>query len=32
VFSEVAECVELCLFDDDGTDTRIRLPEVDSFV
>jgi hypothetical protein len=32
VFSEVAECVELCLFDDDGTETRIRLPEVDGFV
>jgi len=32
VFSEVAERVELCLFDDDGTETRNTLPEVDSFV
>ena len=32
VFSEVAERVELCLFDADGTETRITLPEVDSFV
>jgi isoamylase len=32
VFSEVAERVELCLFDDDGTESRITLPEVDSFV
>jgi glycogen operon protein len=31
VFSEVAERVELCLFDDDGTETRIDLPEVDAF-
>ncbi|HEX9970163.1 MAG TPA: glycogen debranching protein GlgX [Acidimicrobiales bacterium] len=28
LFSEVAERVELCLFDDDGTETRIDLPEV----
>ena len=27
VFSEVAERVELCLFDDDGTETRVDLPE-----
>ncbi len=28
VFSEVAERVELCLFDDDGRETRIDLPEM----
>ena len=27
VFSEVAERVELCLFDDDGQETRVDLPE-----
>ncbi|MBV9368785.1 MAG: glycogen debranching protein GlgX [Frankiales bacterium] len=32
LFSEVAEKVELCLFDDDGAETRIRLPERDAFV
>ncbi|GAA1353032.1 glycogen debranching protein GlgX [Saccharothrix algeriensis] len=32
LFSEVAEYVELCLFDDDGAETRVRLPEVDGFV
>jgi glycogen operon protein len=36
VFSEVAELVELCLFDDGGSadaiETRIRLDEVDGFV
>jgi len=32
IFSEVAELVELCLFDDEGTETRIRLSEVDGFV
>ena len=32
LFSEVAERVELCLFDDDGTESRIALPEVDGFV
>ncbi|WP_182111284.1 MULTISPECIES: glycogen debranching protein GlgX [unclassified Actinotalea] len=32
LFSEVAERIELCLFDDDGTETRIELPEVDAFV
>lgn len=32
VFSEVAEAVELCLFADDGTETRITLPEYDAFV
>jgi isoamylase len=32
LFSEVAERVELCLFDDDGTESRIELREVDGFV
>ena len=32
VFSEVAQKVELCLFDADGTETRVTLPEVDGFV
>src|SRR6478609_7086850 len=32
LFSEVAERVDLCLFDEDGTETRYRLPEVDAFV
>ncbi|MFE3453881.1 glycogen debranching protein GlgX [Nonomuraea sp. NPDC059194] len=32
VFSEVAERVELCLFDDDGSEERLDLPEVDGFV
>ena len=32
LFSEVAERVELCLFDDDGAETRVALPEVDGFV
>jgi isoamylase len=32
LFSEVAERVELCLFDADGTETRVALPEVDGFV
>jgi isoamylase len=32
IFSEVAEKVELCLFDDDGSEERIRLPEMDGFV
>ncbi len=32
LFSEVAERVELCLFDADDTETRITLPEVDAFV
>lgn len=31
LFSEVAEKVELCLFDDLGKETRIRLPEVTAF-
>ena len=32
IFSEVAERVELCLIDDDGTETRVELPEHDAFV
>ncbi len=32
LFSEVADRVELCLFDEDGTETRIPLPERDAFV
>ncbi len=32
IFSEVAEHVELCLFDDDGNERRIGLSEVDGFV
>ncbi|WP_309116908.1 glycogen debranching protein GlgX [Saccharothrix sp.] len=32
LFSEVAEYVELCLFAEDGTEERVRLPEVDGFV
>ncbi len=32
VFSEVADSVELCLFDEDGIETRIALQEVDAFV
>jgi isoamylase len=32
LFSEVAEKVELCLFDDDGAETRIGLTEMDGFV
>jgi isoamylase len=32
LFSEVAEQVELCLFDDHGTETRVVLPEMDAFV
>jgi isoamylase len=32
VFSEVAERVELCLFGDDGAETRVVLPEVDGFI
>src|SRR5215467_13405661 len=27
IFSEVAQRVELCLFDEDGTETRLDLPE-----
>ena len=32
LFSEVAERVELCLFDDNGKETRVDLHEVDGFV
>ncbi len=32
VFSEVAEKVELCLFDADGNESRVPLNEVDGFV
>ena len=32
LFSEVAEKVELCLYDDDGRETRYTLPERDAFV
>ncbi|MCU1613578.1 MAG: glgX, partial [Frankiales bacterium] len=32
IFSEVAEKVELCLFDEDGKEQRIELPEMDGFV
>ncbi len=32
LFSEVAEKVELCLFEEDGSETRIELVEVDAYV
>ena len=32
LFSEVAERVELCLLDPDGTERRVELTEVDAFV
>src|SRR5579859_1560519 len=32
LFSEVAQRVELCLFDDDGSESRVDLREVDGFV
>jgi glycogen operon protein len=32
VFSEVADAVELCLIDDDGTETRLPLTEREAFV
>jgi isoamylase len=32
LFSEVAKQVELCLFDDDGVESRIGLREVDGFI
>src|SRR5271170_4926140 len=32
LFSEVAQAVELCLFDDDDAERRIELTEVDAFV
>ena len=31
VFSEIADRIELCLFDDDGKETRIDLPETTGF-
>ena len=32
VFSEVADGVELCLFEADGTETKVPLPEADGYV
>src|SRR6478752_4230135 len=32
LFSEAAERVELCLFDDEGTETRVDLVDVDAYV
>ncbi|MDN4161337.1 glycogen debranching protein GlgX [Nocardioides abyssi] len=32
LFSEAAERVELCLFDEAGTETRVEVTEVDAFV
>jgi isoamylase len=32
IFSEAAERVEVCLFDADGTETRIEVGEVDAYV
>ena len=32
VFSEVAERIELCLFDDERTETRVEMTVVDAFV
>ncbi|GIL27455.1 glycogen debranching protein GlgX [Actinocatenispora comari] len=32
LFSEVAEAVEVCLFDSAGTEQRVKLPESDGFV
>ncbi|MDH6182121.1 isoamylase [Microbacteriaceae bacterium SG_E_30_P1] len=32
IFSEVAEKIELCLFDEDGTETRVPLVEVDAYI
>ncbi|MCU1508194.1 MAG: glgX [Glaciihabitans sp.] len=32
IFSEPADRVELCLFDQEGTETRIELTEVDAYV
>ena len=32
LFSEVAEQVDLCLFADDGAETRVPLREVDGFI
>ncbi len=32
VYSSVAERVELCLFEEDGTETRVDLPEVTAYI
>jgi glycogen operon protein len=32
IFSEVAESIELCLFDDAGNECRVALPERDGLV
>ena len=32
LFSELAERVELCLFDDAGAENRVELTETDGFV
>ncbi len=32
LFSEMAQAVDVCLFDDDGTETRIAMPERDALV
>ena len=32
IFSEAAERVELCLFDDEGTETRVSLTEMAAWV
>ncbi|GAA4877906.1 glycogen debranching protein GlgX [Pseudonocardia benzenivorans] len=32
LFSEPADMIELCLFDEDGVETRVPLPERDGFV
>ncbi|WP_088916369.1 glycogen debranching protein GlgX [Granulosicoccus antarcticus] len=32
IFSEIAELVQLCLFDEDGNEHRIDIEEVDAFV
>ncbi len=31
VFSEIADRIELCLFDDDGAETRVTLPECTAY-
>ncbi|MBC7402236.1 MAG: glycogen debranching enzyme, partial [Microbacteriaceae bacterium] len=32
LFSEVAARIELCLFDDDGVETRVEFFEIDAYV
>jgi isoamylase len=32
VFSEIADAVDLCLFDGDGSEAKVRLPETDGYV